>query len=79
MATRTPNKHVMRACGIVGSQVKLATILKVTRAAVGQWANGDRPVPVGRCPTIEMATNGRVRCEQLRPDVAWSVLLRRQS
>ena len=31
-------------------------------------------VPADYCPAIEAATNGLVRCEDLRPDVAWGVL-----
>lgn len=31
-------------------------------------------VPERYCPTIERITNGAVRCEELRPDVEWSVL-----
>lgn len=38
------------------------------------WANGRRQVPADRCPAIERATDGAVRCEELRPDVEWSVL-----
>lgn len=38
------------------------------------WANGRRQVPADRCPAIERATDGAVRCEDLRPDVEWGVL-----
>jgi DNA-binding transcriptional regulator YdaS (Cro superfamily) len=31
-------------------------------------------VPAEHCPAIERATNGAVRCEDLRPDVEWHVL-----
>ncbi len=41
---------------------------------VNQWANGVRQVPAERCPAIERATDGAVRCEDLRPDVEWGVL-----
>jgi DNA-binding transcriptional regulator YdaS (Cro superfamily) len=41
---------------------------------VNQWANGVRRVPAEHCPLIEKATNGAVRCEDLRPDMEWSVL-----
>jgi len=33
-------------------------------------------VPADYCPTIERVTGGAVRCEDLRPDVEWSVLRR---
>lgn len=41
-------------------------------ATVYQWAKNR--VPAERCPAIEKATNGLVRCEDLRPDVEWGVL-----
>lgn len=31
-------------------------------------------VPADRCPAIERATGGAVRCEDLRPDVDWAYL-----
>lgn len=36
-----------------------------------QCFTGRRSVPVDRCPEIERGSNGRVSCEQLRPDVVW--------
>jgi DNA-binding transcriptional regulator YdaS (Cro superfamily) len=41
---------------------------------ISQWRNGIRPIPAERCPAIERATGGVVRCEDLRPDVDWAVL-----
>jgi DNA-binding transcriptional regulator YdaS (Cro superfamily) len=41
-------------------------------ATVYQWTKNR--VPAERCPQIEAATGGVVRCEDLRPDVQWSVL-----
>ncbi len=35
---------------------------------------GQIKVPAEHCPSIEEATEHRVTCEQLRPDVKWSVL-----
>lgn len=63
-----------KAAGILGSQVALATLLGVTKAAVGQWRDPDRRVPAEHCPAIERATEGAVRCEELRPDIDWAVL-----
>lgn len=62
------------AAKVVGSQAALAAVLGVTKAAVNQWKGEDRKVPAEHCPAIERATGGAVRCEDLRPDVAWSVL-----
>ncbi len=63
-----------RAARLLGSQVALANALGVTKAAVGQWRDPGRRVPAEHCPHIERLTGGEVRCEELRPDVAWSVL-----
>lgn len=63
-----------KAAAILGSQVALAAVLGVTKAAVGQWRDPDRRVPAEHCPAIERATGGAVRCEELRPDMDWAVL-----
>lgn len=68
-----------RACSAAGSAAKLARLLSVTPAAVHQWKTGDRPVPAERCPDIERVTGGKVRCEDLRPDVRWDVLRTQES
>jgi DNA-binding transcriptional regulator YdaS (Cro superfamily) len=69
------SKHPIElAADIVGSEVKLATALGVTRAAVNQWKDEGRRVPAEHCPAIERLTNGAVRCEALRPDIEWAVL-----
>lgn len=44
-------------------------------ATVYQWTK--TKVPAERCPQIEDATDGQVLCEELRPDVQWSVLRRK--
>lgn len=56
------------------SQAALARKLGVVTVVVNQWTSGVRQVPAERCPAIERATNGAVRCEYLRPDVDWAVL-----
>ena len=57
-----------------GRRSDLAKAIGVNPQLLSQWIHGVRPVPAARCPSIEAATNGRVRCEDLRPDVAWHVL-----
>ncbi len=71
-----PKAHtpIERAIEKVGSASALAAVLQVSAAAVGQWKSGERRIPAERCPEIERATGGHVRCEDLRPDVAWDVL-----
>jgi DNA-binding transcriptional regulator YdaS (Cro superfamily) len=34
--------------------------------------SGDRKFPEDKCPVAEKLTDGDVRCEHLRPDVAWA-------
>ena len=65
---------VQRAVLITGGVTKLAKEVNVTPPAVSQWISGIRRVPAERCPAIERATGGAVRCEDLRPDVDWGVL-----
>ena len=36
-----------------------------------QCLTGRRQTPPDRCPDIERATEGRITCEELRPDVRW--------
>ncbi|WP_375592202.1 transcriptional regulator [Chitiniphilus eburneus] len=57
-----------------GRASALGRALRVSPVLVSQWASKSRPVPADRCPSIERATNGVVRCEELRPDVDWGVL-----
>lgn len=59
-----------------GRQSALARAIEVDSQLVWQWARGVRQVPAERCPDIERATAGAVRCEDLRPDVSWAVLRR---
>jgi len=57
-----------------GAAAKLAKQIGAPTISVSQWRTGERQVPTERCPAIERATSGAVRCETLRPDVDWAVL-----
>jgi len=57
----------------MGGQAALASALGVKQQHVWNWLSRGR-VPAEHCPAIERATAGKVRCEELRPDVAWEVL-----
>ncbi|WP_305072113.1 transcriptional regulator [Paracandidimonas lactea] len=57
-----------------GKRMQLAIAIGVPPILISQWANRKRQVPAERCPDIERATAGAVRCEDLRPDIDWSVL-----
>lgn len=73
--TFTPKEALRRAAALVGGQAAVARLLGYEdRRSVSPWFNTDRDFPAEHCPVIERATNGAVRCEDLRPDVAWEVL-----
>jgi DNA-binding transcriptional regulator YdaS (Cro superfamily) len=62
-----------RAIDKAGGVSALASAIGVAASAPSMWkARGN--VPAEHCPSIERATGGAVRCEELRPDVAWEVL-----
>lgn len=69
----TPKEALDLAVRIAGGMSALAKTLDLSgHQVIYQW--GLNRVPAERCPAIEAATNGLVRCEDLRPDVAWGVL-----
>lgn len=73
------NQAIADAIAVVGSGAALASAIDrspqfVSQMLKGEDEEGGRPVPAELCPAIERATGGRVRCEELRPDVAWDVL-----
>lgn len=74
--TVTPEKEALqKAAGILGGQAALALLLGYQdRRNVWPWFHTERKFPAEYCPVVERATNGAVRCEDLRPDVAWDVL-----
>lgn len=57
-----------------GAAARLAKQIGAPTISVSQWRTGERQVPAERCPAIERATGGAVRCETLRPDVEWGAL-----
>lgn len=57
----------------VGTQADLARAIGVVQQVVHNWLRRGN-VPAERCPDIERATHGAVRCEDLRPDVDWAYL-----
>ena len=59
-----------------GTQSGLAKKINVSRAQVWQWLNNINSVSVEKSIEIEDKTNGIVRCEELRPDINWSVIRR---
>lgn len=64
---------IERAISLMGGVAETVRKLSLNgHATVYQWTK--TRVPAERCPQIERATGGQVRCEELRPDVAWDVL-----
>jgi DNA-binding transcriptional regulator YdaS (Cro superfamily) len=63
-----------KAVLIVGTASALAEMIGISKGAISQWKDEGRRIPAEHCPAIERATNGEVRCEDLRPDVDWAYL-----
>lgn len=57
-----------------GSQVETAKKLNVSKSQVWQWLNNVNAIAIEKAIDIEDKTNGEVKCEELRPDVNWSVI-----
>jgi len=55
-----------------GGTVKFSRLVGATPQQVTNWLA--RKVPAEWCPIIEEATQRKLRCEDLRPDVDWAVL-----
>ena len=68
---RTPMDALERAIRHAGGPGRLADRVDVPTNAPCTWRIRKR-VPAEYCPAIERETG--VRCEDLRPDVAWDVL-----
>ncbi len=58
----------------LGRGASLAKAIGAPPVLISQWKTGKRPIPAERCPEIEKATLGAVRCEELRPDIDWAYL-----
>ncbi len=68
MENLTPIEKAIKAMGGVAETVRKLSLNG--HATVYQWTK--TRVPAERCPQIEELTG--VRCEDLRPDVRWSIL-----
>lgn len=62
-----------------GRAAYLSDWLGVPESLVSQWRSGIRKIPADRCPDIERATDGAVRCEAIRPDIDWRYLRRKDA
>jgi DNA-binding transcriptional regulator YdaS (Cro superfamily) len=79
------NNALERAIDLLDGQAGLAASIGVKQQHIWNWLKrGGGKVPAEHCPSIERATRAKaaekgdptliVTCEQLRHDVAWSVL-----
>ena len=57
-----------------GGPAKVSRACGVSVQAVCFWRDGLRTLPADQCITLEKLNQGRVRCEDLRPDVDWAYL-----
>ena len=55
------------------TQMEFARQLGVSQGTVGFWINC-KPPTVERAIAIEKSTGGKVRCEDLRPEIDWAYL-----
>lgn len=62
-----------RAVDLLGGPVAAARKLGVERYQTVQSWTRNR-IPAEYCPAIERELHGAMRCEEMRPDVAWGVL-----
>jgi DNA-binding transcriptional regulator YdaS (Cro superfamily) len=69
----TAMEALQRAIDQLKGPTAFASAIGVSDSAPHMWKKRGR-VPAEYCPAIERATGGAVRCEELRPDVAWDVL-----
>ncbi len=65
------NQALLLAIKICGSQAELSRRIVAATQQVNEWTKGERPIPPARCEQIENATDGAVRCEDLRRDLDW--------
>ena len=76
MLAMSQKTALQRAVDLMGGPSKSAEILGVSVTAIHAFLKTDgpqaRPLPLERCLQVERATNGLVRCEDLRPDIDWS-------
>lgn len=56
------------------SQTALAKRLGVSQGMIWQWANERSRITAERAIQIEIATDGKVTVEEMRPDVDWAYL-----
>lgn len=54
-----------------GAAAVVAATIGVAHPLMTQWGKGIRQMPADKAVAIELATDGAVTCEEMRPDVLW--------
>lgn len=54
-----------------GAIPQLARRVRISAPFLWQCISGARRVPAGRCPSLELHSEGLMTAEELRPDVRW--------
>lgn len=62
--------------GIDNPRSFLAEKLNVRKGTIDSYICGRRLIPIERCKEVEIATNRKVSCAELRPDIDWQFLLK---
>ena len=70
---------ITEAINGAGGPAKVSRACGVSVQAVCFWRDGLRTLPADQCITLEKLNQGRIRCEDLRPDVDWAYLRAIQS
>lgn len=74
----SPEKRALvTAAEVFKSKSGLAKALGMSKQGIHPYFHTSRPFPAELCPTVERLTREQgsaVLCEELRPDVEWSVL-----
>ncbi|AKI27996.1 transcriptional regulator [Moraxella catarrhalis] len=65
-----------KAIAILGNRSTLARSLGITPWALSKWDKNNPPRD--RCLAIEQATGGKVKAEDLRPDINWEYVREQQ-
>lgn len=65
-----------QAIALLGNKSALARAIGITPWALSKW-DINKP-PKDRCLAIEKATQGKITAEQLRPDVNWNYIRKKE-
>lgn len=65
----TTEDYMAQVVAQLGSKAELARYLECTRSFAGRIVEGAQLVPAKKCRDIEYLMRGKVRAEDLRPDV----------